>query len=175
MLIPAKNACHIDHDRLDNYFDKKVGVLIIAQDTGRILTGLRSELVDDKNTHSIFGGSMDNAEDYTEAAHREVFEETGFTLFNEIRPLAYFEKNDSVYTTMITFIPKEAEPELNWEHNEASWLTLDELSKLNPLHYGLKALIDNNDVKAEIREISQYYQNKTNENSINNDTLSLSR
>ncbi len=175
MLLPANDANHIDIARIDDYLDKKVGVLIIAQDTGRILLGLRSALVDDENTHSIFGGAMDNAEDYIEAAHREVYEETGLTLFNEIKPIAFFEANESVYTTMLTYIPHEITPELNWEHDESSWLSLDELSKLSTLHYGLRALIDNEKINNELQEICKYYQSKANSQHIDCTEPSLIR
>jgi len=118
---------------------------------------------------------MDNAEDYIEAAHREVYEETGFTLFNEIKPLAFFESNDSVYTTMLTYIPQETSPELNWEHDEANWVSLSELSNLNDLHHGLKALIENVKISNELQEICSYYQNKANSQHVNCTESSLTR
>lgn len=123
------------------------GILPVCVTTGRILLNHRSHRVLEPNTWGVYGGKLDDedltAEGVLEAAKREFFEETGYTgEFNAVSSYVFKEGNFS-YHNFIGLFEEEFEPELNWESAGYRWVTFGELLDIEPKHFGLRALIEN--------------------------------
>ena len=142
--------------------DRAAGGLVISKATGNILVAKRSDQVEHPNKMGIFGGRFDDFESPEEALEREIFEETGYPIFGTYQPLSIFHspQDDFAYHTHIAFSPDDFSAELNWEHSEATWMTLDEVKAIpkEDLHHGIKALLDNSHVVKELESITQHYQ-----------------
>jgi 8-oxo-dGTP pyrophosphatase MutT (NUDIX family) len=111
-----------------------VGIFPVAQTTGRLLMGERSWAVDSPGQWSGFGGSVEGAESLELAAVRELREETGYTGpidLEEIAPRIF-----------LGYVPDEYAPRLNWETEQARWLTPRQLAGLEPKHWGTDVLLD---------------------------------
>lgn len=130
------------------------GGVIIAQDTGRMLLGLRSRMVEQPHTWGGFGGAIDGSENPEVAAIREIREETGLvdsTISNVMKSYAYEDSETGFrYTNFIVEVSHEFTPKLNWENEEAEWFDLNNLP--NNLHFGLTALLNSGEFKSYLRQ-----------------------
>lgn len=118
------------------------GLIILCSKTGRLLLPLRSESVEEPHTWGTWGGAIDANEDPKAAALREVTEEAGVALHPTLVEELYVFTNGSFrYTTFLAVVPNEFKPRLDWETERAEWVELTNLPK--PLHFGLKAVLDN--------------------------------
>jgi len=111
-----------------------VGVYPIAEDTGRMLFGLRSRKVQTPGHWSGFGGLLEPGESFEQAAKRELYEETGYT-----GKLKLVEFAPSMF---LGYVPKEYRPRLNWETDNAIWIEPSEIHELSPRHWGIDILVD---------------------------------
>lgn len=138
---------------LENYWGTKgAGILPIATDTRKLLVSLRSEHVNEPGTYGVIGGKIDNdSNDPSVEAKREFLEETGYSGALRLVPSYVFKDNDFQYYNFIGIVPKEFTPRLNWESKSMTWITLDELLKLEPKHFGLRKLL-----KHSIKQIQTY-------------------
>jgi 8-oxo-dGTP pyrophosphatase MutT (NUDIX family) len=118
------------------------GILLFAAATGRLLLGKRSRFVNEPGTWNLFGGAIESGEDPAEAAAREVSEELGYTKPIAVKPVFVYRSGTFAYHNFIGVVPEEFTPRLNWETEEARWLTVAEAYKLTPKHYGLEALLN---------------------------------
>lgn len=126
--------------------DYGAGVLTICKSTGKILVALRSEYVNEPRTWGIFGGMIDDKKEQANpeiAAKREMREETGLSDDFEVIPAYVFKTDGFQYYNFIGLVDKEFKASLDWENEDSKWVTLDELKKLRPKHFGLEALIKN--------------------------------
>lgn len=98
-------------------------VVVVAEDTGRILLGLRSLHVSYRpGTWAAFGGSAEPGETSEETALRELREETGYAGEIEMVQLTRYRGTGGVETTtFLGTVPHEFPPILNWEHDDARW------------------------------------------------------
>lgn len=125
------------------------GCIFIAKDTGRILLAKRSSEEDpemgvmEPGTWGTWGGKVDWGENPKDAVVREVEEEVGYDgeyklafLWTYSDPEEGFE-----YHNFLALVPHEFKPKLNWENESSRWVEFGEWPK--PLHFGLKALIQN--------------------------------
>ena len=123
--------------------DQGAGVLPICRSTGRILVAMRSEFVNEPNTWGIFGGAMDEGETPHEAAERELTEETGYNGKFQLIPAYIYVSPDKTfkYYNFIGIVEEEFAPEYDWETESSEWMTLEELMKAEPKHFGLEKLL----------------------------------
>lgn len=125
------------------------GVLPICIKTKRILISYRSKYVDQPNTWGVFGGKIDEEDgevqaDVADVARREFKEETGFDCdcFELIPSYVYVAPNGNFkYYNFIGLFENEFEPVLDWETEATKWVTLEELIKIKPKHFGLIELL----------------------------------
>lgn len=134
----------------DFWGDYGAGVLPICTSTGRLLVGLRSEYVNEPGTWGVFGGMIDDKKEQQNpelAAKREMREESGLDTDFDVIPAYVFKTDGFKYYNFIGLVPDEFKAYLDWENEEAKWMTLSELKRLSPKHFGLEALLKNsNDI-----------------------------
>lgn len=119
------------------------GIVPYCNKTKRFLVGLRSGDVMEPNTWGGFGGKLDVDEgideSIQEAAIRELGEETGYS--GSIRLIKGFVYRDDAhnfqYHNFIGVVFDEFDPHLNWENDDAVWLTYSMLLRLPDKHFGL--------------------------------------
>ena len=128
------------------------GVLVVARDTQRILLGLRSEDVNEPNTWGNFGGAIgvtdwgepEEALPPEENALKEMAEEIGYTGAIEMMPSFTYRSPEFTYYNFIGIVEQESDVPLNqfnWEVSELQWFTLAEIMALPNLHFGVSALM----------------------------------
>ena len=123
------------------------GVLPIAKSTGRLLLNHRSAYVNEPNTWGVWGGKVDDEEsmDLESEAKREFMEESGYHGPIQLFPAYVFNTSGFQYHNFIGLVPDEFEPKIppihQWETQGHQWISLDELSTINPKHFGLQKLI----------------------------------
>lgn len=148
-----------DNDGDDHKFWGNIGggVLPICIKTKRILLPYRSKYVNEPHTWGVWGGKLDDDEvqsDIKDVVRREFREETGFDCdCFELVPSYIFETpNGSFkYYNFIGLFDNEFTPVLDWETEKFKWVTFDEFMKIQPKHFGLKGLIDN-----DLRSIEKF-------------------
>jgi 8-oxo-dGTP pyrophosphatase MutT (NUDIX family) len=118
------------------------GILPIARTTGRILLNFRSKYVNEGQQFGVWGGKVD--EDNLEmAARREFIEETEYSGNLQLIPAYRYSEPGFIYQNFIGIVDKEFDPELNWESEGFKWVSIQELSSVRPMHFGLVALLRN--------------------------------
>jgi 8-oxo-dGTP pyrophosphatase MutT (NUDIX family) len=134
------------------------GAIIMAKSTGRFLVPFRSAMVEQPNTWGVWGGAIDSGEDPKLAAKREVQEEAGYRGGDVIMvPLYVFhdQKSGFKYYNFLAVIDDEFTPNLNWETENFEWVDFDKIRHLEPLHFGLKALLQHsgNDIHKVVDKV----------------------
>lgn len=128
------------------------GVLPISP-SGRILVALRSQYINEPNTWGVWGGKLDNDEDIQKACKREFIEETNYLHDIKLIPAYVFKTEGFEYHNFIGIVEQEFEPTLDWETQNYKWCTFNELLELEPKHFGLENLL--NDEKS-LKLIKKY-------------------
>lgn len=110
------------------------GILLIAQDTGRILLAQRSPLVDRPGLWALPGGGVEPGESPHEGALRELREEVGWDGPVELHPAGTRPASGggATYHSFLGVTPVERAPVLNWESSDAGWFDPEGLP--SPLH-----------------------------------------
>lgn len=121
------------------------GILPYCTKTNKFLISLRSRYVLEPNTWNLWGGKIEDVDETVErSALREFRKETGYNgQIKLIKSYIYKEKNFTYYN-FIGIVNNEFIPNLDWETQDFKWMSLDDLIKLEPKHFGLKSLLDNN-------------------------------
>lgn len=143
-MVPGEqgeyHASHGDDDRF--WGNRGAGILLIAQDTGRLMLVLRSAYVNEPGTWGIPGGKIDDEDESpSAAAKREAQEELGYSGRIKLTSAHVFKAGNFRFHNFIGLVPKEFEPSLDWENDDAEWYSIDELP--SPLHFGLQSLLSN--------------------------------
>ena len=137
------------------------GVLPIAKSTGRILVSHRAPYdVQEPDTWGVFGGAIDSGEDPKEAAKREMQEELGYHGSVQLIPAYVFtsQSGEFKYYNFIGLVDEEFEAELDWETQDTRWVTYDEMLSIRPMHFGLKALIQNSESLIQKYTVNDLYE-----------------
>lgn len=118
-----------------------VGGIIVSEQTGCVLTVLRSAIESHPGTWTFAGGKVEKDESPAEALARELQEELQLTKIKKILPLHRYQSrsNDFVYDTFIVLVNKEFIPELNCENSGYAWTSIDSLP--SPLHPKTRKMI----------------------------------
>lgn len=143
-----------------------VAVMRRSEDDIEVLLGLRGSTCGNPHTWGLFGGGVDEGEDLTEAAFREMLEETGVNLKDKDGTLAYIGKSGRLFgdKELHWFIYgagdiRKKDCTLTEETVDYKWVTLKGSSRL-PLHYsancffqGMKDLQEGTPYKAPLASV----------------------
>lgn len=133
-------------------FKIAAGVLPICKSTGRVLLAKRQPNVDHGNVWAGFGGKLESKlgeseENVIDVAKREFTEETGYKDFYNFVPSYIYitPKGTFKFYNFIGIFDKEFEPDLNEEHSESKWFSMEEINQLakEDIHFGVKLLFLN--------------------------------
>ena len=124
------------------------GILLVNPETKEMLLLFRNDF-EEEDTWCIPGGGVDIGEEAYDAAIREVYEEA---LINSEkyqmkgREPIYSNKvsDDFTFHTFLAEVPENIEPQLNFEHSDWGWYTLDNLPQ--PMHPGVTKMFDEIDI-----------------------------
>jgi len=119
------------------------GVLPIAQSSGKILLGMRTE-----GEWAGWGGEAEEGENAQQTAEREFREETGYKGVVSLFPDYIREDSKITFHNFIGIVPDQFAPVINHEHLFADWFSLEELDELKK-HPGLTALLRHSGSKIE--------------------------
>jgi 8-oxo-dGTP pyrophosphatase MutT (NUDIX family) len=133
--------------------DKGAGVLPLCTTTGRILIAKRSSNVNEPGTWGTWGGKMEQGENPKETAQRELTEECGYQGALTLIPLSIFKSKNGGFEfhNFIGLVKEEFIPTHDeFEVEEWSWVSIDEISNIQNKHFGIKYILEN-DLNAIIR------------------------
>lgn len=111
------------------------GCVIVAKNTGRVCLQQRSNAVSDPGLWSCWGGHRDASESLKQCVRRELAEESGYQGPLQLLPL----HRTASYATFVGRVPREFEPQINFESQDWGWFEPDQLPR--PLHPGLAAAL----------------------------------
>lgn len=133
---------------------KGVGAIIVSEQTGKVMTVLRSPEESYPNTWTFAGGKVEENESPNNALIRELAEELQLTKIKKIIPLHRYQSrsNDFVYDTFVVLVSKEFVPELNWENAGYAWTSIDSLP--SPLHPKARQMISSSRL---IKKFKNFY------------------
>lgn len=151
---------------------KGVGGIIVSEESGRVMTVLRSSIESHPNTWTFAGGKVEHNESSAVALKRELQEELNLTRIKKILPLHSYQSRskDFVYDTFIVLVSKEFIPELNWENSGYAWTTIDELP--SPLHPKVRQMLSSSRLKTKFKNFYTWVDKK---NGSRNNTISEER
>ena len=137
-----------------------VGAIIVSEQTGNVMTVLRSAQESHPNTWTFAGGKVEQAESPVNALIRELDEELKLTKFKKIIPLHRYQSrsNDFIYDTYIVLVNKEFIPELNWENSGYAWTDIDSLP--SPLHPKTRKMISSSRLITKFKNFYNWVDKK---------------
>jgi 8-oxo-dGTP pyrophosphatase MutT (NUDIX family) len=145
-----------------------VGAIIVSEDSGRVMTVLRSPQESYPNTWTFAGGKVEADESEINGLRRELQEELQLIKIKKIIPLHRYQSRskDFVYDTFVVLVNKEFIPELNWENAGYAWTSIDSLP--SPLHPKARQMISSSRL---IKKFKNFYswidkKNVSRDNSI---------
>lgn len=122
------------------------GCLLYAQSSQKFLMPLRSKEVLEPNRWGLWGGKIEKRMTAEQTVRQELYEEIGMRI-PEIKLIELFTYKDKKFTFRnFVFVTDnhDFKPKLNWETKKAKWVSFDNLKFLWPKHFGLKALLNDN-------------------------------
>ena len=124
----------------------------MARSTRRWLLQQRGPTVEQPGTWGVWGGAIDDGEEALPAFTRELREESGFTGRVISVPALLFKKGSFSYQNFLGVVEEEFKPVLSWETKAFGWFPYGEWPE--PLHFGLKALLDDKASATKMRALS---------------------
>lgn len=150
---------------------KGVGGIVVSEQTGNVLTVLRSAKESYPNTWTFAGGRVERDELPVDALVRELNEELELVEIKKILPLHRYQSRsrDFVYDTYIVLVDCEFVPTLNWENSGYAWTDIDSLP--SPLHPKTKQMINSKRLKAKFKNFCTWIgkQNVSRDNTISSE------
>lgn len=145
-----------------------VGAIIVSEQSGRVMTVLRSPEESYPNTWTFAGGKVEVDEAPSTALIRELSEELQLTKIKKIIPLHRYQSRskDFVYDTYVVLVSKEFVPELNWENSGYAWSNIDSLP--SPLHPKARQMISSSRL---IKKFKNFYTWIDKKNGSRNNTI----
>lgn len=139
---------------------KGVGAIIVSEETGRVMTVLRSPDESYPDTWAFAGGRVEADEQLVDALKRELKEELNLTKIKKILPLHSYQSRskDFIYDTYIVLVNKEFVPELNWENSGYAWTSIDSLP--SPMHPKAKQMLSSSRLKAKFKNFYTWIDKK---------------
>ena len=139
---------------------KGVGAIIVSEESGRVMTVLRSSRESHPNTWTFAGGRVDVDETMSDALLRELKEELQLTKIKKITPLHRYQSRskDFIYETYIVLVGKEFILELNWENSGYAWTDIDSLP--TPLHPKTRQMISSSRLIDKFKNFYQWVDKK---------------
>lgn len=137
-----------------------VGGIIVSEESGKVMTVLRSAHESHPNTWTFAGGKVEPNEPTAEALLRELKEELNLIKIKKILPLhSYQSRNkDFVYDTFIVLVGKEFVPDLNWENSGYAWTDIDNLP--SPLHPKARQMLSSSRLKTKFKNFYTWVDKK---------------
>lgn len=155
---------------------KGVGAIIISEETGRVMTVLRSSRESHPNTWTFAGGRVGEEETMSDALLRELDEELQLKKVKKITPLHRYQSRskDFIYETYLVLVNKEFTPQLNWENSGYAWTEIDSLP--TPLHPKTRQMISSSRLVDKFRNFYQWVDKKngSRNNSVPKETTEIS-
>lgn len=129
---------------------RAAGSILYARETGRFCLAHRSEYVQEPSTWGMWGGAIDSDEDPTDAAIRELEEETGYSDSVQLEHLWTFEHSSGfTYTNFVAIVEDEFRPRMDWETQGFRWFEYGDWPK--PLHPGVVTMLKRGDVQQHLQ------------------------
>ena len=146
-----------------------VGAIIVSEDSGRVMTVLRSPEESYPNTWTFAGGKVEVNEAPNIALIRELKEELQLTKIKKMIPLHRYQSRskDFVYDTYVVLVSKEFVPELNWENSGYAWTDIGSLP--GPLHPKARQMISSSRL---IKKFKNFYSWIDKKNDSRDNTIS---
>lgn len=137
-----------------------VGAIIVSENSGKVMTVLRSPKETHPNTWAFAGGKVNHDESFIDALQRELQEELNLTKIKKITPLHKYQSRskDFVYETYIVLVDREFIPELNWENTGYAWTDIDNLP--SPLHPKTRQMISSSRLIDKFKNFYQWVDKK---------------
>lgn len=148
---------------------KGVGGIIVSEDSGKVLTVLRSPKESHPNTWTFAGGRSEKNENSIDALIRELQEELQLTKIKKMLPLHRYQSRnkDFIYDTYIVLVDKEFIPKLNWENSGYAWTGIDSLP--TPLHPKTRQMMNSSRLVSKFKNFYTWVDKK---NGSKNNTIS---
>jgi 8-oxo-dGTP diphosphatase len=148
---------------VENLFVKQfrgAGAIIVSEQTGKVMTVLRSSRESHPNTWSFAGGKVEVGETEIDGLRRELEEELKLTKIKKIIPLHRYQSRskDFVYDTFVVLVNKEFVPELNWENEGYAWTSIDSLP--SPLHPKARQMISSSRLIKKFKDFYSWIDKK---------------
>ena len=151
------DGAHAQQLSLTGFWGKEgAGCLVMAMDTKKFLLQLRGGKVLQPNTWGIWGGAVNQNETPLDAALRELREESGTSITGaKISKLwVYRDPSGFRYTTYLVLVPRQFTPVPD-TNEVADWGWFDFYDMPKPLHFGVKALLQQQDVRTQLLHASE--------------------
>jgi 8-oxo-dGTP diphosphatase len=141
-----------------------VGGIIVSEDTGNVLTVLRSPQESNPYTWTFAGGRVELDETPSEALLRELEEELQLKKIKKILPLHRYQTRtkDFTYDTYIVLVNTEFIPKLNWENTGYAWTKIECLP--SPLHPKTRKMIESSRLIKKFKNFYNWVDKKNGRN-----------
>lgn len=121
---------------------KSAGIFVIADDTKKVLLGLRAPRLQNGNEWGIPGGGMEPMDRSPEqTARREFKEETQYNGQMQLYPAYISKENNSTYYNFVGVVPYEFKAISDAETSRFQWIDIDDVPTISNLHWGIPSML----------------------------------